>query len=506
MADLTTAIALSLEPWTNAKNRFLDSLPDDADRQIFQEASLENLFYTASAGFQHHEFTSKIAKARKKLKPVLESLDGYSKALDVLSQSSASILCPLWGSLRIVLHLALSYEKYYDKIIDMYDRIGDLLPRFRSYQALFPTHPQLLAYLTDAYLEIVKFSYDASRVFALPQGVLMKTFQGSIKHSWKPFKSRFEECIENLRRASENVRQQAEIAHMEASKSHMIESKNFQELVLADRSLQKSADEFRRVRDLLSTYNYRKKHESVRALRCKGTCDWFLRSDRVRSWFEDTATSEPFCCFGIPGSGKTILASTVIDAVIDKRFPHVECEPRIVCYHYCDYAEHITLDATKVVASLTRQLLDLHKSNVPRIVERCRRALDTNFEVAWDDATYCFKEALKTTGRTLLVIDGIDELEAQNQDLLLNEVHRIAHASGGFLKIMLFGRRDERMIRRHLQKAPSFTISTNDNGADLARYIESQLQYYIDRGDLVLQDEAFARAIAERLIIGAEHM
>jgi hypothetical protein len=177
MANPVTTIALPLEPWTNAKNSFLDSLPDGADRTIFQEANVENMFYTASAGFQHHESNSKIAKARKKMMPVLESIEGYGKALDVLSQSSASILCPLWGSLRVLLHLALSYGDYYDKIVKMFERIGDVLPRFRSYQALFPTHPQLLRYLTDAYWEIVKFSYAASQVFILPPDTLKKTFQ-----------------------------------------------------------------------------------------------------------------------------------------------------------------------------------------------------------------------------------------------------------------------------------------------------------------------------------------
>jgi hypothetical protein len=53
-----------------------------------------------------------------------------------MAQSSASILCPLWGRMRIVLHLALSYEKYYDKIIHLYERIGDIIPRFRDYQKL----------------------------------------------------------------------------------------------------------------------------------------------------------------------------------------------------------------------------------------------------------------------------------------------------------------------------------------------------------------------------------
>jgi 5'-deoxynucleotidase YfbR-like HD superfamily hydrolase len=65
MSNPRIAAAFSPDPWNNAKNRFLDSLRDDEDRQIFKDATLENLFYTASAGFQHHEENSKTAKAQK---------------------------------------------------------------------------------------------------------------------------------------------------------------------------------------------------------------------------------------------------------------------------------------------------------------------------------------------------------------------------------------------------------------------------------------------------------
>src|ERR1700761_1873380 len=106
MATSATTIGVPLESWTLAKDRFLEGLSNDEERELFEKATLENLFYTSSAGFKHHEAHSKTALARKRLKPLLDSIDGYGKALDVLSQSS-SILCPVWGGLRIVLHLAL---------------------------------------------------------------------------------------------------------------------------------------------------------------------------------------------------------------------------------------------------------------------------------------------------------------------------------------------------------------------------------------------------------------
>jgi tetratricopeptide (TPR) repeat protein len=401
MANAAASLAIQIELWTIAKNRFLYSLHEDGDKKLFDQASLDNIFHIASAGIKHHEVTSKIAHARKKVMPMFESLDGYSKALDVLSQSSATILCPLWGSLRIVPQLALSYGKYYDKALDIYERIGDLLPRFRSYERLFSSHPQLLVYLADAYLEIVQFSYDASRVFALPERTTQKMFRVTIKTRFKPLKDRLEQCTSALRRHGDNVRNEAEIAHM-------IESQTFQQLVISDRSLQKRQDDLRKTKDVLSTYGYHVKHSSIRSLRCNGTCSWLPDSEAARAWMQD-ATPEPFCCYGIPGAGRTILASAIIDAVLTKSLPvSIQNPPAAVCYHYCDYAEDTTLDATKIIASLARQLLDLSPLGIAALLERCRNAIDNKFSATWEDSIFCLEQALKVAGGILLVFDGVD--------------------------------------------------------------------------------------------------
>jgi hypothetical protein len=47
----------------------------------------------------------------------------------------------------------------------MFGRIGDALPRFRSYQALFPSHEALLIALSKVYLDIIRFSIDAKNLF-----------------------------------------------------------------------------------------------------------------------------------------------------------------------------------------------------------------------------------------------------------------------------------------------------------------------------------------------------
>src|ERR1700761_9184457 len=104
MSSIPTSAPIPTQPWEAARARFLAGL-DDADRKLFEGATLENLFYGASAAFKRFESTSKLRAVQRKLKPLIEGIEGYGKALDTLTQTSSLFLCPIWGSIRVVLHV-----------------------------------------------------------------------------------------------------------------------------------------------------------------------------------------------------------------------------------------------------------------------------------------------------------------------------------------------------------------------------------------------------------------
>jgi hypothetical protein len=92
------------EAWERAKNLYLDDLNSD-ERKLFDGATPENLFYSASATQIQHQSSSRSRAAMQKLKPVVECLQNYGKAIDVFSNIEPLILCPIWGSIRVLLHV-----------------------------------------------------------------------------------------------------------------------------------------------------------------------------------------------------------------------------------------------------------------------------------------------------------------------------------------------------------------------------------------------------------------
>ena len=98
------AMALSNDAWTKARERFIEDL-EEPERLMFAEASLENIFYSASAAQKVHQEGSRSLYLASKLDILLAGIDQYGKAMDVLSQASP-FLCPLWGALRVVIHVS----------------------------------------------------------------------------------------------------------------------------------------------------------------------------------------------------------------------------------------------------------------------------------------------------------------------------------------------------------------------------------------------------------------
>jgi hypothetical protein len=92
------------DPWLLARDRYMEDLSED-EKKVFATASLENLFYTASAAQKNHEEKSKSREISRKLEPLVAAIDQYGAALDLYTNTYSLAMAPLWGSIRALLHV-----------------------------------------------------------------------------------------------------------------------------------------------------------------------------------------------------------------------------------------------------------------------------------------------------------------------------------------------------------------------------------------------------------------
>lgn len=171
------------DAWISARDRFVRDL-DEEEQQRYFKASPESLLEDASAEEKLHATKSTTRGVMEKLQPFVAAIEQYGAAIDVYSNTYSLALGPIWGSIKVLLHvrpsttlqlfcdinvlfyqIASEFGKYFDKLVEMFARIGDVLPRFRTYEKLFSDHERLIQALSVAYLDVIIFCTNAKAVF-----------------------------------------------------------------------------------------------------------------------------------------------------------------------------------------------------------------------------------------------------------------------------------------------------------------------------------------------------
>ena len=377
----------------------------------------------------------------------------------------------------------------------MYARISDNLPRFQIYEQLFSRHERLIASIADAYLDIIYFSVEAVEIFGQARKGSSLSRKSLVKRAWKLFEDRFQEYISNFRRHQESVAEEARLAHY-------IEEEKARELELASRALEEQKAEMKRrkrILTLFSTLDYRAKHLKVQEQRYPGTGTWLAEDPRFRTWL-DAPDSDCFLCFGIPGSGKTVLASAVIDTV----FPLFADEKSASCYHYCDYADSNSLEPRTIVGSLIRQLLERMK--IPTsISDLCLNNLNNGYLLSLADMETAFLDAIRGLDRVFIIVDGIDEIPKCSLQKTIDFLLSLSRKCTQSIKLMILGRRQELTQHEGFKKYEAIEICHQINRKDISEYVNATVEEKIKRKELVVSED-LKQIIISRLINEANDM
>ena len=104
----TSAIP-AIDAWTRARERFIEDLSLE-EKELYSKATANSVFYGASAAEKAHKANSSSRRfATEKLRPLVGAIVEYGTALDVYANAYPLVLSPLWGSIRVVLHVGLKY-------------------------------------------------------------------------------------------------------------------------------------------------------------------------------------------------------------------------------------------------------------------------------------------------------------------------------------------------------------------------------------------------------------
>ena len=242
----------------------------------------------------------------------------------------------------------------------------------------------------------------------------------------------------------------------------------------------------------------RSSFEMSRKLRSPGTGLWLTEGQDFRQWLE--TKNARLWLYGIPGAGKTVLASSVIEEAL-----RTTSSSTAVAFFYCDYKNAGTQDLSNILGSLAQQFAKQDEASFAKL----RHFYETHNPEHRSDFKYD-PEALLGLVRALaldfdcamIIVDGFDEC-GTNTPLVVDALTTLNDGGDTTVKT-LFLSRDEIEIRERLEEYTKVSIAASSS--DLRLYVGAEIDLRTRKKRLRIKDQSLKEHILERLVEGAEGM
>ncbi|KAJ9149081.1 Zinc finger, ZZ-type [Pleurostoma richardsiae] len=231
-----------------------------------------------------------------------------------------------------------------------------------------------------------------------------------------------------------------------------------------------------RLLEWLSSSDLSIKHNAAIKMREPGTGLWFLESEDFCNW----VSSPGFLwLYGIPGCGKTVLCSTIIEAV---REICLTSDERKLAYFYFDFQEIESQDEGVLLGSLLRQLC-AGEAAIPKPVQDLyTRNHPSGYQPSTEELESTLFAIIGSLEKEVyIILDALDELPEKHDSTkrreVLRRIDRMVSRRFANLHILTTSR-DVMDIREKLASlcGQAISIQSSHVDADIAKYVRTCLK------------------------------
>jgi hypothetical protein len=219
--------------------------------------------------------------------------------------------------------------------------------------------------------------------------------------------------------------------------------------------------------DWLSSTAYATQQTAYIGRRQPGTGEWLLKSSKFQTWIE--GTNETLFCPGMPGAGKTILASVVIDELISRHGNNSEIG---IAYLYCNFQRHgdQCLMVDSMLASILRQLAQSLSPMPDVLMSLYEKHRSRGTRPTPDELSRALGSVHGHFSRLFIVLDALDECQYHVISQILDRIFGLQMTSN--LNLLATSRHIPEIVAR-FQNKPVQEISASR--PDIMSYLSGNL-------------------------------
>lgn len=252
--------------------------------------------------------------------------------------------------------------------------------------------------------------------------------------------------------------------------------------------------QIKKISDWLSTIQQDSYHSTIQASRLQSSGKWLLASLAFQRWVR-SEESGLLWMYGILGSGKTNLASMLIDHLRPQHGN--ENKPTRFAFFYCSRNEAGSdslkdeasrAEPVEALRNIVKQLCGVPgragiELSVKDKYQQLKPDVDEPRKLSIPECTGLIIALSKDTPTTI-VIDALDECKSSTRIDLIKCLNEIINSSNEHVKVFLTTRRLS-SIARQLEMHPSIEVTSDKNGDDIRQFVSTQLHHRIKNRELL---------------------
>jgi Cdc6-like AAA superfamily ATPase len=222
----------------------------------------------------------------------------------------------------------------------------------------------------------------------------------------------------------------------------------------------------------LSSSDYHPQQNDFIRKQEEGTGKWLLDSEKFQQW--QKGEKQVLFCPGIPGAGKTMITSTVVDHLMKVYRNDVTVGIAFVYYNFRRQHEQRPIDIlSSLLEQFSRQLPSLPECVIELHETHNNKEKKLSTQPSTTEISSTLQNVIKEYSRTFVIIDALDEYEA-DRFTLLSELFEIQKKANFNLLTTSRPLPDiERYIGRLFVRSTYLKIQTLPE--DVKKYIDANL-------------------------------
>ncbi|KAF5643461.1 heterokaryon incompatibility protein het-E-1 [Fusarium tjaetaba] len=444
-----------------------------------------------------------------RLTSFLQIVQQFTPIIDTYIQSNPDISALIWGSIKLTfmsdLQVLANFLSQFQSFVELLQGFGSLYSRLGHYQILFQDSTHLNDSVCEFHTSVILCCEKVVRL--IRQSTLANQVWRAVTSS---FQTEIRSSVEKVKEKAENAQSEIELAKAQADhheqqqqtkerreaseyrgKLSMWATKYSAAMKDIQHLKNKHAKDKKRSKLVheLTSYNSLTTFNSMRNKRHMGTAEWCFSTTEYQEWVNANRTAVLHIT-GKIGSGKTILASSIIEQLCSSPKPR-----QFTSLFFLRFDEGKSLSVSTVIRSCLQQLLasplieGLDTTAISELDDSLNQAASSLFSD--DSLRLPFITAAKNLDDWFIIIDGLDEIDGARYVQILEFLREVFDQlpESHRIKLLLSSRETcSNHIDRILPQTTRLRTGLGPTSSDIKLYAEDLIRSKIATNDLIVSD------------------